>query len=112
MKDHLKKVMSNSQVFQVQKTSPQKVLLSHLDRYMKITCDALAAARTQTREGKGKQCIAMAEQYVSDAKYFASKGDRVRAFACLNYAHGWLDCAAMLGLIVGPTSDIERWSKK
>ncbi len=109
MKDHLKKVMSNSQVSEVQKTSPQKVLLSHLARYTRITSDALACARVQ--KPTGKKCLALAQQYVSDATYFASKGDRVRAFACLNYAHGLLDCAAMLGLIVGPTSDIERWKK-
>jgi len=26
------------------------------------------------------------------------KQDIVNAFACLNYAHGWLDCGARLGI--------------
>ena len=40
----------------------------------------------------------MAERYYSDAKHFAEKGDIVTAFAALNYAHGWLDAGARLGL--------------
>ncbi len=40
----------------------------------------------------------MAARYFSDAKHFYSKNDMVNAFACLNYAHGWLDAGARLGL--------------
>jgi len=40
----------------------------------------------------------MAQRYFSDAKHFSEKGDIVNAFACLNYAHGWLDAGARLGL--------------
>lgn len=40
----------------------------------------------------------MAETYYSDALAFAAKGDRVNAFACVNYAHGWLDAGARLGV--------------
>ena len=29
---------------------------------------------------------------------YAEKGDLVNAFAALNYAHGWLDAGARLGL--------------
>ena len=42
----------------------------------------------------------MVSRYVSDAQHFAKKGDLVLAFAALNYAHGWLDCGARLGLFV------------
>ena len=38
------------------------------------------------------------ERYISDAKHFAEKGDNVRAFAALNYAHGWLDAGVKLGI--------------
>jgi len=31
-------------------------------------------------------------------KWLVKKGDVVNAFACLNYAHGWLDAGARLGL--------------
>jgi hypothetical protein len=40
----------------------------------------------------------MANAYYSDAKHFREKGDFVNAFACVNYAHGWLDCGARIGL--------------
>ena len=40
----------------------------------------------------------MARAYFVDAKDFADKGDLVNAFACVNYAHGWLDSGARIGL--------------
>ena len=40
----------------------------------------------------------MAQRYYDDALHFEEKGDRVTAFAALNYAHGWLDSGARLGL--------------
>ena len=33
----------------------------------------------------------MVSNYLSDAGHFRDRGDFVNAFACLNYAHGWLD---------------------
>jgi len=40
----------------------------------------------------------MARRYFEDARHFKEKGDIVTAFAALNYAHGWLDAGARLGL--------------
>jgi hypothetical protein len=40
----------------------------------------------------------MAKAYFEDAKHFRETGDFVNAFACVNYAHGWLDAGARLGL--------------
>jgi hypothetical protein len=40
----------------------------------------------------------MAKAYFEDAKDFSHKGDLVNAFACINYAHGWLDSGARIGL--------------
>ena len=42
--------------------------------------------------------LSMARSYFSDAGHFFEKGDLVNAFASVNYAHGWLDAAARLGL--------------
>lgn len=42
--------------------------------------------------------LEMANAYYSDAKHFHGKGDYVNAFACVNYAHGWLDAGARIGL--------------
>jgi len=40
----------------------------------------------------------MAQAYYNDARHFKDKGDLVNAFACVNYAHGWLDAGARIGL--------------
>ncbi len=40
----------------------------------------------------------MAKAYFDDAGHFFEKDDLVNAFACVNYAHGWLDAGARLGL--------------
>jgi len=40
----------------------------------------------------------MIERYTLDARHFEEKGDWVNAFAALNYAHGWLDAGARIGL--------------
>jgi hypothetical protein len=42
--------------------------------------------------------LKMARSYHADARHFAAEGDHVNAFACVNYAHGWLDAGARLGL--------------
>ena len=39
----------------------------------------------------------MASSYFKDAEHFFENGDYVNAFACVNYAHGWLDCGVRLG---------------
>lgn len=45
-----------------------------------------------------KDYLLMAKTYIDDAHHFKSKGDIVNAFAALNYAHGWLDAGARLGV--------------
>jgi hypothetical protein len=42
--------------------------------------------------------LKMARSYHEDAEHFAAKGDLVNAFAAVNYAHGWLDAGARLGV--------------
>jgi uncharacterized protein len=37
-------------------------------------------------------------RYMEDAKHFSQNGDKVNAFAALNYAHGWLDSGVKLGI--------------
>ncbi|MFW6375971.1 MAG: DUF357 domain-containing protein [Thermoplasmatota archaeon] len=45
-----------------------------------------------------KDFLNMAESYYKDALHFYENDDLVNAFACVNYAHGWLDAGARLGL--------------
>jgi hypothetical protein len=42
--------------------------------------------------------LGMAQAYYEDAKHFQANNDLIRALACVNYAHGWLDAGARLGL--------------
>lgn len=55
-------------------------------------------ASTRVRKAQAEDVLDMAKRYFSDAEHFRKKGDFVNAFACLNYAHGWLDAGARLKL--------------
>jgi hypothetical protein len=72
-----------------------------LKKYFAITEEALTMATANInpeRHAAALEALDMVERYVSDARHFESNGDRVNAFAALNYAHGWLDCGARTGL--------------
>lgn len=73
-----------------------------LDKYFSITKEALDMIRKEgvdeSREDQACEVLDMARRYYEDAGHFRQNGDRVLAFAALNYAHGWLDCGARLGL--------------
>jgi hypothetical protein len=60
---------------------------------LKLSCPAKTHLDTIA-----KDFLQMAQTYYEDAKHFEKKGDHVNAFAALNYAHGWLDAGARLGL--------------
>jgi uncharacterized protein len=74
-----------------------------IDKYLDTTKRALeklkiaAPARSFNRR-LAENFLEMAQSYFSDAKHFRQKGDFVNAFACVNYAHGWLDAGARIGL--------------
>ena len=42
--------------------------------------------------------LTMARAYSEDAKHFREQGDLDKALANINYAHGWLDAGARVGL--------------
>ncbi len=75
------------------------VTRERLEKYFSVTKAALEEARKSCKAGGAETILDMAERYYSDALHFKEKGDWVTAFAALNYAHGWLDCGAMLGLL-------------
>ncbi len=74
-----------------------------LDKYFDITGRALKKvkinneAKINVKEA-AEDFLDMASRYLLDAKHFRDKKDYVNAFACLNYAHGWLDAGARIGL--------------
>jgi hypothetical protein len=73
-----------------------------IEKYFSITKEAIDMVKEKGLDAKRKKqaedALDMAERYYSDAQHFRKKGDIVTAFAALNYAHGWLDCGARLGL--------------
>ena len=83
-----------------------------LKKYFDVTSRALKKVKIgKKRDIQWKKAAAdfldMATRYYQDAKYFKKKGDVVTAFAALNYAHGWLDAGARLGLFdVGGDSEL------
>ena len=42
--------------------------------------------------------LGMARAYLEDAKHFRERGELEKALANVNYAHGWLDAGARVGL--------------
>ena len=75
----------------------------HVLDYLERTGEALdklrIAAPTRSHlEEVASDFLEMAEAYHSDGWHFFKEGDLVSAFACVSYAHGWLDAGARLGL--------------
>ena len=73
-----------------------------VDKDIAITERALQKVRVIAPEPsyihrQAEDFLNMARSYYSDALHFREKGDGVRALACVNYAHGWLDAGARLG---------------
>ncbi len=73
-------------------------LKNKLEEYIKLTETALKKVE-KIKNKKAKILISMAENYYKDALYFKKKKDYINAFAAINYAHAFLDAAALLGLI-------------
>jgi hypothetical protein len=74
-----------------------------LTDYLDKTKRALAKVKVLAPERSHSKKIAqdflnMATAYYSDANHFFEKGEYVNAFACVNYAHGWLDAGVRFGL--------------
>lgn len=81
----------------------QSLTQERVKKYLAITKKALSQLKHTSPKNTHNEKIAqdfltMATSYYSDAQHFYKKGELVNAFACINYAHGWLDAGARLGL--------------
>lgn len=80
-----------------------KITKEKLEKYFEITGRALkkikycAPEKTPLNE-IAKDFFLMANTYYLDAKNFFEKKDYINAFAAVNYAHGWLDAGARIGI--------------
>lgn len=86
-------------------TIKNTITLKKLQQYFSITKEALEQAKTAfdsstpSRRKEAEDFYDMASRYFQDAHFFSEeKKDYVLAFAALNYAHGWLDAGARIGL--------------
>ena len=84
---------------------PRKDTISDekIEKYLQTTSRALEAIRIAAPERSfhrrmAEDFLGMARSYYGDALHFRDQGDLVNAFASVNYAHGWLDCGARIGL--------------
>jgi len=80
-----------------------KEVLERVAKYFDLTGRALKKVETgKEREINWKESaddfLMMAQCYYDDARIFYKDGKVVLALAALNYAHGWLDAGARLGL--------------
>lgn len=74
-----------------------------VERYLALTDRALEEVTVAPPEPSHHRRVAedflrMARDYHADARHFLEEGDLVLAYGAVNYAHGWLDAGARLGL--------------
>ena len=74
-----------------------------IEKYLRTTkaaLDKLSISAPERSFGRkmAEDFLNMATSYYNDAVHFREKGDTVNAFASVNYAHGWIDCGARIGL--------------
>ena len=84
-------------------SSMDRITEEKLKHYFDITNKAfdkikIAKPKAVDLEKTAKDFLDMAKRYYEDAKFFQSKGDYVNAYGALNYAYGWLDAGARLGI--------------
>jgi len=79
-----------------------EITSERLEKYFKVTAKAIEVIEKSTNRtelvNERKDFLDMINRYFSDALHFKKKGEIVNAFAALNYAHGWIDAGARLGI--------------
>lgn len=76
-----------------------KITKQKIEKYRDISSRAIKIAKksiAKNKEIEAHEIIQMVECYLADSIYFEKNKDYVNAFACLNYAHGWIDCGARI----------------
>ena len=80
-----------------------------IEKYLKLTAEARAKAtpiaESEEDLARLESMMRMCDDYQADAKHFLEKGDLVRAFGAINYAHAWIDAAVRIGLMDGHDDD-------
>ena len=92
------------------KAPREEHLAEKVQRYRELTRLALEKVALNTPKGTkenamGKQLLAMAESYYTDAQYFEQALMPLTALAAYSYAHAWIDAGVRLGLLDGRGDD-------
>lgn len=84
------------------KTMNNQITSNKLKKYFEVTKKAFKLAKKSKNrlslDLERIDFLDMIERYIKDAEHFEKEGEITNAFAALNYAHGWLDAGARLGL--------------
>ena len=74
-------------------------LRDRLESYLLLTKEAFSKVKITPKDKKGAEdLLDLAKRYYADALYFEKKGDLIRAYGAVCYAHCFLDAGARLGL--------------
>ena len=89
----------------------EKVTQERVEKYLDITDRARKKATPLVEKDtldadKLVILLRMADDYAYDARHFLNKGDLVRAFGAINYAHAWIDAAVKIGFLDSHDDDI------
>ena len=80
-----------------------------IEKYLELTAEARGKAtpiaESEEDLSRLESMMRMCDDYQADAKHFQEKGDLVRAFGAINYAHAWIDAAVRIGLMDGHGDD-------
>lgn len=84
-------------------TRNDRITPERIAKYLETTRKAFAKVKVVAppRSFAAKMAenfLDMAKRYYDDARHSHANGDDVQAFAQVNYAHGWLDAGARLGI--------------
>ena len=81
-----------------------------VEKYLALTAEARAKATpiaaSEEDVARLDSMMRMCDDYQADAKHFLEKGDLVRAFGAINYAHAWIDAGVKLRLLDGHGDDV------
>jgi len=85
----------------------EQITNEKIDKYLVTTKTALSNISISKQsefdwKKMAEEFLDMATRYYKDAEFYKDKGDLVTAFAACNYAHGWIDAGARLGLFDAP----------
>lgn len=93
---------SKMKIFDIaQKSKISDITKEKIEKYLNLTETALKEAKksiNSKKKNEADKILEMVSCYLADSKYFEKEGNYVNAFACINYAHGWLDSGSRLGI--------------